>query len=70
MNNMSKWILRDGQEIYIGKTYIYQGNFFPCTSYLLEEAKIYKSKKIAENSCKKLNDKVDGGWEFKVYELM
>ncbi|MDM0660090.1 hypothetical protein QTH47_13275 [Clostridium perfringens] len=56
-------------EFYTGKTYIYHGAYYPTVSYHKEEAKLYKSEKIALNSCNKLNSKIESGHIFKVIKI-
>lgn len=67
---MEGYILLDssnGSGFYKGKSYIYQGCEYPCYTSLKEEAKIYKSEKVAKNVAEKLKDK---GWsEFEVIKL-
>lgn len=56
-------------EFYTGKTYVYEGDFYPTCSYNREDAKVYKSEKVALNSCNKLNSKIASGHIFKVIKL-
>lgn len=44
-------------EYYLGETYIYQGSYYPSIGRL-DEAKNYKSRKLAENALKTLSNKV------------
>lgn len=56
-------------EFYTGKTYIYEGELYPICSYFREDAKMYKSEKVALNSCNKLNSRIASGHIFKVLKL-
>ena len=54
-------------DFYEGKTFIVQGQYYPRTCRLKQGVKQYKSKGIAENACKSLNEKVaHAGWNFEV----
>lgn len=57
------FVLRDECDYYMGKTYQYQGEIFPSFSNNLEDAKVYKSKKVAINSCN------TNGQIYKVFEI-
>lgn len=63
------FILRDECDYYMGKTYQYQGEIYPSFSNNLEDAKVYKSKKVAINSCNRLNEKISNGQFYKVFEI-
>lgn len=56
-------------EYYMGKTYQYQHEIYPCVSYDINKAKLYKSRKIAERSCDILNDKISSEHTFEVVEV-
>lgn len=66
---MARYILinEKGDEYYLGKTYVYQGGLFPCYCKK-SDAKRYKSRKVAENACEKLNEKI-GDDRFEVIEI-
>ncbi len=64
---MSFVIYVNGQrDYYSGKTYTHQGETFPCVCKR-DEAKRYKSKKIADNVAKTLDRKCDE--DFDVQEI-
>lgn len=57
----------NGGGFYRGKMYVYQGCRYPCYTSLKEEAKVYKSEKVAKNVAERLED---NGWtDFKVRKL-
>lgn len=66
---MKSIVLVQGNEYYLGKKYIYQGEFFPYTCYRDEKEKIkkYSSLKRAINACDNLNRQTDS--EFHVAEI-
>lgn len=66
---LEEFILRDECDYYMGKTYQYQGEIYPSFSNNLEDAKVYKSKKAAINSCNRLNEKISNGQIYKVFEI-
>lgn len=55
-------------EYYLGKTYRFQYEYYPYVSKEIEVAKKYKSQKVADNACKKLNEKL-ALQEFKVKKI-
>jgi hypothetical protein len=57
----------DCYELYTGKTYMVQGEYYPVTTKLKDEAKKYSTRAIAENACGKLIRKV--GRLFEVLEV-
>lgn len=59
----TKW----GQEYYEGGTYMYHGEYFPCITSKIDEAKKYSTRKRAENACNKINMKC--GRMFKVVSI-
>jgi hypothetical protein len=56
-----------GIEYYAGKTYIFQGEYYPVLCNRVEEAKQYTLRGRADNACIKLSKKV--GRTFKVVEV-
>lgn len=59
------------KQYYTGKTYTHQKEYYPITTSEISHAKQYKTNKIAENSCKKLNEKVGIKlFDFKVEEIL
>jgi hypothetical protein len=55
----SGWTLYDSDfGYYIGKNYIYQGERFPSAG-LMTDAKVYKTKKVAEQVAARLRSKMD-----------
>lgn len=56
------------KEYYLGKTYRVQSKDYPCSSEEQELAKEYKSQKVANNVCKKLNTKLEHQ-EFRVEKI-
>jgi hypothetical protein len=56
------------KEYYIGKTYRVHGGIYPLVVDTTEAAKNYKSEKVANNACEKLNEKLDFQ-EFSVEEI-
>ena len=67
---MKGYILLDssnGGGFYTGKMYTYQGSKYPCYTIRKEEAKVYKSEKVAKKVCETLADK--GYTDFNVLGL-
>jgi hypothetical protein len=52
-------LLSEDGEFYSGKCYIHQGEYWPGTTHIKEDVKVYTSKGRAEKACKTLNEKVD-----------
>ncbi|QDY81912.1 hypothetical protein FQU75_00050 [Paenibacillus polymyxa] len=44
-------------DVYAGKTYIHQGQYFPCLVDSENPAKKYSNRKIAERAASRLKDK-------------
>lgn len=55
-------------DYYTGKSYIHQNDFYPCITSNINEAKKYSTKKIAKNSCGKLNNKIGRNFEVEKFE--
>lgn len=70
VNPTSQYVLLgDHNEYYLGKTYIYQGSYFPCVCEL-NKAKKYSHRMKAQRAVKSLNDKVSQNYgNFDVLEI-
>lgn len=53
-----KYAIRVGREWYLGKMYTHQGDLFPCSSYDKEQAKWYKTFKVAKKAKATLDSKI------------
>ena len=62
---MTKYVINLGNDVghtyYTGKWYIVEGEYYPCYTDEINEAKFYSSRKRAENAIKTIERKYSDG---------